>query len=272
MRYTSFNYSFMRHKLSVSILFILCVLVTQLKAQDKTIHTNTTSTNNREAVAKHKIMIIPFENRMYLSEIDMAINKESKLSAKQIKATMRDGMNEQLYKKLKPKMSVLDLLEDTTKTKKDLENIYQYLSYSYQKVPDQTNYKAPVKEKEEKTIKNGQLVVESNSDARFMNAKVKNATLIPYLNGKYKTDLFLFINELDIKALNGSAADFNANQARKVIVHYTVYTVDAKEINSGIAEVDLPANINNPTKIINAYFSQLAEQITTRIEKALTLK
>jgi hypothetical protein len=182
---------------------------------------------------------------------------------------MRDGLNDQLYKKLKQKMGVVDLLDDTTKTKKDLQNVYQYLTYQYQKVPDQTNYKAPVKEKETKAIEKGQLNVETNSDARFMNAKLKNATLVPYLSGKYKTDLFLFINELDIKALTGSAGDFNADSPRKIIAHYTVYTVDAKEINSGIAEVNLPVNINNPNKIINNYFSQLADIIALRVVKSI---
>lgn len=249
---------------------VSCVF--NLKGQDKTIGSGTQTLSTRESVSKHKIMIIPFENRMYLSEIDHMINKESKLSAKQIKATMRDGVNEQLYKKFKSKMSVVDLMEDTVKTKKDLENIYQYLSYQYQKVPDQNNYKAPVKEKEEPKIDKGQLNIETNSDARFMNAKIKNATLVPYLNGKYKTDLFLFINELDIKALSGSPADFNTNANRKIIVHYTVYTVDAKEINSGIAEVDLPQNVNNPSKIISSYFSQLADVIVMRVEKALLPK
>lgn len=244
-----------------------CILCINVVAQDKTINSgNTTST--KEAAKKHKIMLIPFEARMYLSEIDFMINKESKLNAKQIKEVMRDGLNEQLYKKLKPKMAVVDLLEDTVNTKKDLQNIYQYLSYKYQKVPDQTNYKAPVKEKEEKAIQKGQLNVESNSDARFMNARVTNASLVPYLTGKYKTDLYLFVNELDIKS-TGSAADMAANSDRKIILHYTVYTNDAREINSGIAEVNLPANVNNPSKIINSYFSQLAELITTRIEKAL---
>ncbi|MBL7934779.1 MAG: hypothetical protein JNM51_03110 [Bacteroidia bacterium] len=242
-----------------------------VQAQDKTISSGN-KPSAKETLAKHKIMLIPFENRMYLSEIDFMINKESKLSAKQIKAVMRDGLNEQLYKKLKPKMPVVDLLEDTTKTKKDLENIYQYLSYQYLKVPNQDNYKPPVKEKEEKTIANGQLVVESNSDVRFMNAKLKNATLVPYLGGKYKTDLFLFINELDIKALNGSPADLNSTSTRKIVLHYTLYTLDAKEINSGIAEVNLPTNVNNPSKIINTYFAQLADIIAARIEKALIIK
>ncbi len=264
----------MRLKPNFKILFVLCLLSCDfnLKAQDKTIGAGTHSVSARESVAKHKIMIVPFENRMYLSEIDHLINKESKLTGKQIKAAMRDGINEQLYKKFKPKMSVIDLMEDTVKTKKDLENIYQYLSYQYQKVPDQNNYKAPSKEKEDVKIEKGQLNLESNSDARFMNAKIKNATLVPYLSGKYKADLFLFINELDIKALNGSPADFNSSTARKIILHYTVYSLDAKEINSGIAEVDLPVNINNPSKIIASYFSQIADLIVLRVEKALLPK
>ena len=260
---------YLNHKILILLSFVLFAF--QLQAQDKTIGSGN-KPSGKEAVSKHKIMIIPFENRMYLSEIDFMINKETKLTAKQIKATMRDGLNEQFYKKLKPKMSVVDLLDDTTKTKKDLADIYQYLSYQYLKVPDQNNYKPPDKEKDEKTIKNGQLVVESNSDTRFMNAKLKNATLVPYLGAKYKTDLYLFINELDIKALNGSPADLNSSSTRKIVLHYTVYTLDAKEINSGIAEVNLPTNVNNPSKIINTYFAQLADIVATRIEKALVVK
>jgi len=263
-KYFQFKYKIVFCLLS----FVFC----HAKGQDKTIGPGTQTLSARDGISKHKIMIIPFENRMYLSEIDHLINKESKLTSKQIKATMRDGINEQLYKKLKSKMTVVDLMEDTAKTKKALENIYQYLTYQYQKVPDQANYKAPTKEKEDAKIEKGQLNIESNSDARFMNAKIKNATLVPYLSGKYKADLFLFVNELDIRALNGSPADFNSTTARKIVLHYTVYTVDAKEINSGIAEVNLPVNINNPSKIINSYFSQIADLIALRVEKALIPK
>ena len=129
------------------LIFCLFFVVFNLNAQDKTINTDTKTNTGKEVISKNKIMIIPFENKMYLSEIDANINQESKLSAKQIKAVMRDGMNEQLYKKLKAKMNVVDMIDDTTKTKKDLENIYQYLSYQYQKTPNQENYKAPSNEK-----------------------------------------------------------------------------------------------------------------------------
>ncbi|MCC6180197.1 MAG: hypothetical protein IT237_00020 [Bacteroidia bacterium] len=255
--------------------FILIVLILYVtigaKAQDKTIHT-ANKTSSTSAHTKHKIMLIPFENRMYMSEIDFAINKETKLNAKQIKAQMRDGLNEQFYKKFKPKMGVVDLLDDTVKTQKDLNSIYQYLTYQYVRVPDQAHYKPPVKDKEEKAIHNGQITVETNTDERFMNAKLKNSTLVPYLYGKYKTDLFLFLNELDIKSFNAIPGDFNSIQTRKIILHYTVYTFDAREINSGVAEIDLPLNVNHPSKISHIYLSKLAEIVLARVEKALLPK
>jgi hypothetical protein len=235
-------------------------------------HTTINKKEEKAAPAgKHKVMLVPFEPRLYLSEIDHAINKETKLSAKEIKAKFRDGINEQLYKSLRSKHAVVDLMEDTAKTKKDLADIYQYLILEYMKVPDQAHYKPPVKEKEQQVIKNGQIVDETNTDQRFMNAKIKNATLVPYLYGKYKTDIFVFINELDIKS-SGSLAPAETQSTegfRKIVVHYTVYTYDAKEINSGIAETQFPVTVNNPNKIINTYFAKIGQLISERIDLAL---
>lgn len=144
-------------------------------------------------------------------------------------------------------------MEDTVKYKKDLEGLYQYLSYEYLPVPDQSNYSPPKKaklEKTEKKIDKGQLVVETNSDKRFMEARLTNPKVVPMLYGKYKTDLFVFINQLDILA-SGSKDPSELGQGnpnRKIVIHYTVYTFDAKEINSGIIEVEFDPLLNNPKK------------------------
>jgi hypothetical protein len=223
-------------------------------------------------VGKHKVMIIPFEPRMYMSEVDHMINKETKMSGKEIKAAFRDGINEQLYRSLKSQYVVVDLMDDTTKTKKDLAEIYQHLVLEYMKVPDQAHYKPPVKEKQEQAIKNGQIIDETNTDARFMNAKIDNPALIPHIYKKYKSDLFVFINQLNIgSSASRGASDMStaSDGFRKLILHYTVYTYDAKEINSGIAETQFPATINDPKKIVNGYFSKLAQIITERINLAL---
>ncbi|HKC68767.1 MAG TPA: hypothetical protein VKG26_11090, partial [Bacteroidia bacterium] len=173
---------------------------------------------------------------------------------------------------LKQKYEVLDLLKDTTRYKKDILAIYKSITFNYEKVPDQSNYKAPIEEKGKKntTIQNGQVLVESNADARFMNAKVTNPALIPGLYAKHKTDLFLFINQLDIISNQLSAGDMGTSAERIITLHYTVFTVDAKEINSGTCSIKFPADINTPSKIISGYVSKLGIEITRRIGLALS--
>jgi hypothetical protein len=252
----------------VSLAFI--ILSINLAGQNPTL--NQKNKPEREASSLHKIMLIPFEPKLYMSEIDRAINAETKLSSREIRYKFRDGLNEQLYKAFKTaKYNVVDLMDDTVKYKRDTEGIYQYLSYEYLKVPDQDNYKAPQKEKEKPKIEKGQLNVETDGESRFMEARLTSPKVVPMLYGKYKTDLFIFINQLDLKA-SGSKdpTEMGAGSVnRKIIVHYTVYTFDAKKINSGIAEEEFDAELNNPKKIIDKHFSKIAAIILQRVNKGL---
>ncbi len=219
-------------------------------------------------------MIIPFEPRLYLGEVDMSIYNETKLTAKEIRHKFRDGINEQLYKAFKAAhYNALDLMEDTAKYKKEIEGIYQYLRYDFQKIPSQDHYQAPKKEKEQKKIEKGQLNVETNDQARFMNAKITSPKLVPLLYGKYKTNVFVFINQLDIRAsgYQDPAALNGASGNRRITVHYTVYSLDAREINSGVAEEEFESTLNNPKKIIDRYFSKIAATIVQRVNKGLTI-
>ncbi len=221
---------------------------------------------------KYKVMLIPFEPRLYMGEIDHHIHSETRLSSKEIKHRFRDGLNEQLQKAFKSKgFSTLDLMDDTLKYKKDIEGIYQYVAYDYLKVPQQDPYSPPVREKKEKTIEKGQLNVETNSDARFMNARVTNAKVVPLLYGKYKTNVYVFINQLDIKASNSVDPGLQNSGAskRRIVVHYTVYSLDAKQINSGTVEEDFDVELNNPKRIIDKHFQKIASTIVLRVNKGL---
>ena len=242
-----------------------------LFAQDKTSGHKTPA---REPVRAHKVMLIPYEPRMYMGEVDRQIHEETRLSPTEIRAKFRDGLNEQLYRAFKgSEFNVVDLLDDTLKYQKDIAGIYQHLSYDYQKVPDQEKYQPPVKEKKQSQIEKGQLAIETNSEKRFMNAKVTNPKVVPLLYAKYKTDLFVFINQLDIKA-SGSPDPtqfLNTTPNRKISVHYTVYSYDAREINSGLAEEEFDPSLNNPRKIIDKHFSKVAETIAQRVNRQLSI-
>lgn len=256
-------------KIKLLYLFVFCSAAS-LFGQDKTINRNDKPA--KAPVSTHKVMLIPFEPRLYMGEIDMSIHNETRLSAKEIKYKFRDGINEQLYKAFKQaNYNTLDLMEDTARYKKDIEGIYQYLTYSFQKIPNQDHYQAPKKEKAENKIEKGQLNVETNDQARFMNAKITNPKLVPLLYGKYKTDIFVFVNQLDIRSVGYLAQNElgSGNQNRKITVHYTVYNLEAKEINSGIAEEEFANDLNNPKKIIDKHFSKIAATIVQRVNKGL---
>ena len=260
----------MKHSLP---LFSFLFLSVQLFSQNSTL--NSSKKTERESAALHKVMLIPFEPKLYLGEVDRTIHAETQLTAREIKNKFRDGLNDQLYKAFKAaKYNVVDFMEDTVKYKKDLDGLYQYLSYEYLPVPDQNNYSPPKKEKADKTeqkIDKGQLVVETNSDKRFMEARLTNPKVVPLLYGKYKTDLFIFINQLDILA-SGSKDPTDLGQGnpnRKIVVHYTVYTYDAKEINSGVIEEDFDPLLNNPKKIIDLHFKKIAATMVERVNKGL---
>lgn len=215
---------------------------------------------------KHKLLIIPFEPRMYMSQIDHKINEETKWNQRKIKESFRFGLDEELYKSIKKRMDVMSLLDDTVKYKKDLIATYQKLGYKFDKIPDQTKYQAPKSEKEQKYLQKGQLIADSDVDGKFMNAQLKDKALLPGFNSKYKTDLFLFINQLDITT---STIGLSNKSVRTATVHYTVFTKDGKEINSGISTVSFPYDVNNPGKISGKYLSKIADEIALRIEKAL---
>ncbi|MDI1355620.1 MAG: hypothetical protein PSX36_11920 [bacterium] len=230
------------------------------------------SNTEREGAALHKVLIIPFEPRLYMSEIDRNINAETKLSGREIKYKFRDGLNEQVYKAFKAaKYNALDLMEDTLRYKKDLETIYQYLSYEYLKVPDPQNYIAPKKEKEEKKIDKGQVNVETNSENRFMDARLSNPKVLTSLQNKYRCDLFVFVNQLDLKA-GGSKDPLDLgpeNPNRRIIFHYTVFTAEGKELNSGTIEEEFDPALNIPKKIVDKHFMRISTTLVQRVNKAL---
>jgi hypothetical protein len=258
--------------------YVACIgallFVTSLAAQDKTIGNRPSKVDETAKPAKYKVMIVPFEPKLYFGEIDRQIHEETQLSAASIRHRFRDGVNEQLYRSFRASgFQTLDLMDDTAKYARDLSSIYQYLAFDYVKVPDQNNYKPPTRDKEQKKVEKGQIIVETNSDARFMNAHLTNPKIVPQLSAKYKTELFVLINQLDLKA-SGShePSQLTANPNRKITVHYTVLTGNGKEINSGIAEQEFSPELNNPKKIVDKHFSAIASTIVKRVEKALLVK
>jgi hypothetical protein len=230
----------------------------------------TRNTNNPSAATKGKIMIIPFEPMLYMSEIDQKINEQTKWEFETIRENFRYQLDLQLKLHLKDIAPAVSFYTDSTKRWKDLSYIYKSTDLSYDLVEKPTE--ATVQKVKQSGIKNGQLSVEVNEDKKFMNTKITNDEVLTYLNKKYETDYFVFINELDIK---NDMTSYDMTQdlyQRQVIVHYSILDKTGKTIKAGIEMASFTSKENNPKKIVAQCFAPIATTIATACSTIINKK
>lgn len=216
-----------------------------------------------------QVLIIPFDPKLYMSEIDKKIGTENRMTFDQIRSTFRSGLDNKLLAQIKTSNSAYSLLADSVKNKKDLEMIYKSINYTYDKVtPDGSVPNSPG-EKEKPRIVNGQLQVEMDNEYRFMNTNISNPRLLTFLATKYKSEYFVFINELDIKNKLETYDPITDTYKREVAVHYTVFDKNGKKLNAGIATTEFSSTVNDTKTIINTCFPVVAKTINDRLVKSI---
>lgn len=209
-----------------------------------------------------KICLIPFEPKLYMSEIDQKINQQTKWDWETIRENFRKQIDSQLKLKLQSSFSVVSFYADSAKMAKDLEYTYKSTSLSYDLVSKPSD--AKTESKTQNGISNGQITVEQNSDKKFMNTKLTNVEVLTYLNKKYLSEYFIFINELDIKNDMNSYDITSDTYQREVTVHYSILDKTGKTISAGIATSRFSSKENNPKKIVSQCFSPIAANIATK--------
>jgi len=217
-----------------------------------------------------KVCLVPFEPKLYMSEIDQKINQQTKWNWETIRENFRHELDAQLKLKLQSTYTVLSFYADSAKMAKDLDYTYNSTGLSYDPVGKPTDAKAATTNKS--GISNGQIVVEQNSDKKFMNTKLSNAEVLPYLNKKYLSEYFIFINQLDIKN-DMDSYDINTDTyQREITVHYSILDITGKTINAGIATSRFSSKENNPKKIVAQCFSPIASYIATKFTAVVNPK
>lgn len=222
-------------------------------------------TRNTETGAKGasgKICLVPFEPKLYMSEIDKKINEQTKWNWETIRENFRHELDAQLKLKLQSTFTVLSFYADSAKMAKDLDYTYNSTGLSYDPVGKPTDAKTANPTKS--GISNGQIVVEQSGDKKFMNTKLSNAEVLPYLNKKYSSEYFIFINQLDIKNDMNSYDISTDTYQREVTVHYSILDITGKTINAGIATSRFSSKENNPKKIVSLCFSPIATYIAAK--------
>ena len=244
---------------------------------------------------KYKLMIVPFDYKMYISSLDRTIASKTRLTYAQIRDNMRYGLANQFLLVTRGTYPAISLLESDS-TYDDLKYIYNSIGYKYKLAPikqEEQEEKTKIdklknslskliNKPEEKTnkeyaparISNGQIETFENSGERYMHTSIHNPNLLSALKAKYQTNLFIFINELDIEESKGgeSSRFSQSSSTRRVKVHYTIVNEDGNDLFGGASTTEIPAYVTDMNKIINVYFNKIASEICSHLPAVILEK
>lgn len=259
-----------------NLFFLLLITVSFNVFSQETTAGDVSNNNNTN---KGSVLIIPFEPKLYISDIDNQIAVKNEMNFQDIKAKFRAALDQNIFITLKnyfTPLSFYTLNEEEART--ELSYIYNSIGYKYEvlevEVEEETKGKKfanKFKKKEnneeyiEASVQNGQVVSQVDNREKYMKTVLSNDQLLTNLNKKYQAEYYIFINELDIK--RGGDAQYTNNtkaQDRSIKVHYTIFD-NKEEVSSGAIITTFDENENDINKIIKSQFGIIAEKIVSKI-------
>jgi hypothetical protein len=277
MREQQFTY---RKILGRNLLFVVCCLLFSLVSSAQT----TTKEDGKKTLSssskKVKILVIPWEPRMFNcnSDISHAISSETSQKYDQIEESLRRGMMDQMKHSFGPTCNVITLLDDTLKMTEDLHYAYTVTSMSYVSVNSPLNpTKADsAKMKQQSGVSKGQIEATTDETDKFMNTVIISPNLLEYLKKKYGVEYVVFINEVDMdNDLSADPYNFQGKQdfKRIVTVHWTIFnTTDGKRVAMGKNKASFSSTTNNPKKISDVAFATIGNAMYAKYVAAIKPK
>ena len=247
----------------------------------------------------NKILIIPFENKMYASAIDNEIAEYNKLNYSTIKEEMKKGISEQILLSISNKTPAISLEHHKDSNSQILNYIYNSIGLKYEKVKSkdtvevttkktdlikerlnkfvhQTNQHHEKAKYDRGNLNNGEIHTSNYTEERFMNVIIQNPNLLDELNGKYRTNYYIFVNEFHIGRALASSENIYIKE-RQISTHYTVFNQKGREIDAGVIRVKMPEDVYSVKKIKRDYLSSIAKELCSfisgpKVEKATLVK
>jgi len=228
--------------------------------------------DSTEQFRQQKILIIPYEPSMHLSDADLDISEYSERSPMQIRAMFRIGLTEKINTRLQSSFQTYSLLQDLRpEAVQELSRIYSAIDYSFDTSyailhprPDSNEAKGRWNEK-----KAGKKELEKRTatgDVKYMNVKILDPGLVAMLTEKYGVDLIVFLTQVEIKTNAKDCIDFQSHiYQRDFKMHYAVFDREGKQLYGDVSTVKFPSNSNEIGDIMAKNFPAFGDVIKESI-------
>ncbi len=239
-----------------------------------------------------KVMIIPFENNMYVCGIQPYLAASSGRTHIEIVEYFRDAVAIELQNQFLYLYNTASLIHYSD-TNKDIFKAYDAVSYKFEIAPeekeeetdkdnslDKAKNKAKNLFKRKKAtkyqrglVKNGHIVSNKNTEQKFASVVVRKKENIAYLSKKYKADLFVYITEMDIENdISDQNAFINNEYERFLRLHYSMVNKKGEVIGKGLVYSKFPNSVNTIEEIKKTYLPMVAKKLRARLPQPVKPK
>ena len=233
----------------------------------------TVSAQNADSLKYHKILMISYYPDYYLSDAERDIMKSTSKSQEEYQRYFRYSLDRKLSGELESVLPTISLLQDTSNDAvKDLYSYYKKTNYNYAdpigiKKDKKKAKKASNKQStEEENQHTAQQYDKANENQKFMNAQLADSVFLSKLCLKYKADLIVSVNQMEIVTNYNTCIDIaNRIYQRDVVIHYTIMNAKGKILVGNVAKSSFPSNSNLDTEIAERTFPQISKVIATEV-------
>lgn len=250
----------------------MAVLFSVAAAQDKTYSPERKLLTESEG-GLGSMVIIPFEDKMYLSEADAVIGMETGLQPGELQPKFKNSLLESLESSFRQQWAVALLSTGTRLVEgQGLDYIYSSVGYRYTPVSadvlmanDTTLKKkdiAKAKKKKEEGISNGEISAGSESAEQFMTLVIKSDSLLPFLDSSLGSDYYLFLTEFDVRHFIFDPDRIaSGGLMYRLKIHFSCIDKNGKALVSGMASTDVSAEKSNIYVIISEAVPALSDKL-----------
>ncbi len=237
-----------------------------------------------------RVLIVPFDPRIYYNDATEIIAKKTGESYRDIMHFFRDELNRALNIALMDSCIVIDLLtEDTRQAHQDISDLYTGISYemknAMQNKPEHPDYEedenffqkhlsfrsqkmeSKTQEIEKTRIEQGEIYQKRESmENKYVHITFTNPEVLKEISRRRGIDLFLFINQFDIKGVYEPYMSGDPDSKRNLRVHFSMYDSRGLLTHGSFGHEEIPFHLDDKQKIVNRYFPEVIRQIIHNID------
>jgi hypothetical protein len=238
-----------------------------------------------------QILLVPFDPRIYVNDATSIILKKEKGSHDELMQYFRYQFNLQLSNAMMDSCTVISLFTDNTRQDQDdIDGLYSIISYELRpamknrpenREASKTKGYFATKREEKAELQRIKEIEESKSriqqgeitgkprsvDDMFLHIVFNQTDVLAEIASRRNIDLFMFINQFEIKGNYGDPyLTGNKKAERTIKVHFSLYNSKGNHIHGSFGSNMIPFDIDTKEDIVNLYFPEVIRQIIHNID------